>query len=65
MNKGPRVVSKADARVLLHRAGVNPERIVEILAHLPDPFDVDHEQPVLDRYGVTQGQLMESLGGSP
>jgi hypothetical protein len=65
MTEGSRQVSKAEATALFRRAGFQPDRIEAILAELPDPFDPDRDEAVLARHGVTRGQLMESLGGSP
>ena len=58
-------MSTAEGASLLRRVGMSPDRIAELLSMLPDPFDVDKEEPVFARYGVTRGRLMESLGGSP
>jgi hypothetical protein len=65
MTEAHRMISKAEAGGLLRRAGFQPDRIEAIMAELPDPFDVDLEEPLLARHGITRGQLMESLGGSP
>jgi hypothetical protein len=61
----PKVLSKAEARAVLSRVGADPERVEAALADLPDPFDVDAAEPVLGRYGITAGHLIDRLGGSP
>jgi hypothetical protein len=65
MTEARNIVSKAEGSSLLRRVGMSPDRIAELMAQLPDPFDVDQQEPVLARFGVTRGLLMEMLGGSP
>jgi hypothetical protein len=60
-----RLMSKADGTVLLHMAGFSPERIAAAFAELPDPIDLDRDEAILARYGITRNQLMDSRGGSP
>jgi hypothetical protein len=55
----------ADTRKVLARAGVPSDRVEAALAELPDPFDVEREEPILARHGITIGLLMEAFGGSP
>jgi hypothetical protein len=64
MNDEAKAMSKADCTVALHLAGFSQERIAEILADLPDPFDAYHEEEVLARHGVTRNQLTDARGGS-
>lgn len=52
------------ARVL-RRAGYPPEVIEELVAQLGNPVDVDRDESVLVRYGVTRGRLMDLMGASP
>jgi hypothetical protein len=52
------------ARVLRH-AGYSEDFISEVLSQLPDPIDVQRDQPILDRYGLSPERLMEQMGGSP
>jgi hypothetical protein len=59
-----RITHEEFARVL-RRAGYSPEVIAEIAAQLQDPVDVDRDERVLTRYGVTRGRLMELMGASP
>ncbi len=61
-----RTVSLADARAALARIGFEPERIDEILADYPDPIDLTVAEPALfEKYGISQGALMDRMGGSP
>ena len=49
---------------LLRRVGLG-HRIEEAREALPDPIDLDHDQELLARFGLTRGQLEERLGASP
>jgi hypothetical protein len=50
---------------VLRRAGYSDEFIRELLSQLPDPMDVQRDQEILMRYGVSPERLMDRLGGSP
>lgn len=52
------------ARVL-RRAGYPDEFITEVLSHLLDPIDLQRDQQVLGRYGLSPERLMDRMGGSP
>jgi hypothetical protein len=52
------------ARVL-RSVGYAQDVIQEIEAQLEDPIDVDRDERILTRYGLTQGRLMELMGSSP
>ena len=52
------------ARVL-RRAGYSDELISEILGQLPDPIDLERDQQILARYGLSSERLMDRMGGSP
>ena len=52
------------ARVM-RRAGYSDEFINDVLAQLPDPFDLERDQQILGRYGLSSERLMDRLGGSP
>lgn len=52
------------ARVL-RRAGYSDEFIREVLSHLPDPIDLQRDQQILARYGLSPERLMDRMGGSP
>jgi hypothetical protein len=58
-------ISHAEFSRVLRRVGYRVDAIEEITAQLPDPIDVDRDSPVLERYGVTRGRLVELMGGSP
>jgi hypothetical protein len=57
--------SHEEAAHVLRRAGYSEELIHEILSQLPDPIDLERDQQLLARYGVTPERLMDRLGGSP
>jgi hypothetical protein len=52
------------ARVL-RRAGYSNEFIRELLSQLPDPIELQRDQEVLARHGLSPERLMDRLGGSP
>jgi hypothetical protein len=49
----------------LRRAGYSDEFIDEVLSQLPDPIDLQRDQPILARYGISPERLMDRMGGSP
>jgi hypothetical protein len=59
------LISHAEAKRLLLRAGYSRERIEELLRHLPDPIDADRDADVLFKLGLSRGSLMDRMGGSP
>jgi hypothetical protein len=48
---------------VLRAAGLaaTAERVAGLL---PDPFDLDRDRPLLDRYGISRDVLVDRLGGS-
>ena len=50
---------------MLRRAGYSEEFISEVLAQLPDPIDLQRDQQILGRYGLTPERLMDRMGGGP
>jgi hypothetical protein len=52
------------ARVLRH-AGYRDDFIREVLAELPDPVDLERDEPILARFGLGPEPLMQRLGSSP
>ena len=52
------------ARVL-GLAGYPDEFIGEVLQQLPDPFDLERDQQILGRYGLSPERLMDRMGGGP
>jgi hypothetical protein len=57
--------SHDDVARVLRRAGYSDDFIDEVLSQLPDPIDIQRDQQVLERYGLSSGQLMDRMGGSP
>jgi hypothetical protein len=49
----------------MRRAGYSDELISEILSQLPDPIDLQRDQQILARYGLSTERLMDRMGGSP
>jgi hypothetical protein len=60
-----KLITKDRARKVLRRAGIPAAQIEEMLAQLPDPFDIESAQPVYARYGLSHEQLINRMGGSP
>jgi hypothetical protein len=60
-----RLRSKTEVRSVLRRVGIPDARIVEILTGLQDPIDLDRDQVTLERYGLSYGNLIDMIGGSP
>jgi hypothetical protein len=50
---------------LLRREGYSDEFISEVLAQLPEPVDVERDQEILGRYGLSPERLMDRMGASP
>jgi len=50
---------------VLRRAGYPDEFIREVLGELPDPIDLERDEQILGRYGLSSERLMDRLGGSP
>lgn len=59
------LVSHADAKQILRRAGYSPEQIEDVLRHLPDPIDLERDAEALFKLGVSRGALIDRMGGSP
>jgi hypothetical protein len=49
----------------LRRAGYSDEFISDVLRQLPDPIDLQRDQQILARYGLSPERLMDRMGGSP
>jgi hypothetical protein len=58
-------ISQAEFCRVLRRAGYPEDVLEDLVAQLPDPIDVDRDEPVLQRYGVTLDHLTDLMGGSP
>jgi hypothetical protein len=61
----PALRSHEEAARVLRRAGYSDEFIHKVLSQLPDPFDVQRDQEILGRYGLSPERLMDRRGGSP
>jgi hypothetical protein len=57
-------MSKSEVVAILQRAGF-ANVIDKVQRVLPDPVDIDRDEPLLARYGITRGALMDGLGSSP
>jgi len=49
---------------VLRRAGW-PAELSTAEATLPDPVDLDRDEPLLASLGITRGELMDEYGASP
>jgi hypothetical protein len=65
MDAERRLITKADALALLRRVGIPEETIRALDTVLDDPVDVERDASLLAHYGITRGQLVEDMGGSP
>jgi hypothetical protein len=65
MASGPTSRSHEHVLRVLRRAGYSDEFIREVLSELPDPIDLQRDEHILGRYGLSSERLMERLGGSP
>ena len=59
------LVSHAEAKRLLRRAGYLPEQIEDLLRDLPDPIDTERDAAACFERGLSVGSLMDRMGGSP
>ena len=57
--------SHEEVSQVLHRAGYAADFISEVLGQLPDPVDLRRDQEILARYGLSEEQLTDRMGGSP
>jgi hypothetical protein len=65
MTSGPESRSHEELSRVLRREGYPDEFIREVLSELPDPIDLQRDQQILARYGLSPERLMDHLGGSP
>jgi len=65
MTFSPAPRSHAEAARILRHAGYSDEFISEVLSQLPDPIDLQRDQQILARYGLSAERLMNRMGGSP
>lgn len=59
------LISHAQARRILRRAGYSQERIDDVLRQLPDPIDPQRDADAVFKLGVSRDTLMDRMGGSP
>lgn len=65
MTSRPASRSHEEVTRVLRRAGYSDEFILEVLNQLPDPIDLQRDQQILARYGLSAERLTERMGGSP
>ena len=65
MTSPPAGRSHEEVARILRRAGYSDEFIREVLSQLPDPVDLQRDQPIFARFGLSAPQLMDRMGGSP
>jgi hypothetical protein len=65
MTSGPTSRSHEQVWRVLRHAGYPDEFIREVLSELPDPIDLQRDERILGRYGLSPERLMDRLGGSP
>jgi hypothetical protein len=65
MTTPPARRSHEEAARVLRRAGYSDEFIHEVLSQLPDPIDLQRDQQILARFGLSAERLMDRMGGSP
>ena len=65
MTSGPARRSHEEFMRTLRRAGYSAEFIRDVLSQLPDPIDLQRDQQILARYGLSPERLIDRMGGSP
>ena len=65
MTSPPAVRSHEEVVRVLHRAGYSDDFIREVLSQLPDPIDLERDQQILARHGLSAERLMDRMGGGP
>jgi hypothetical protein len=50
---------------ILTKAGYSQNQIAALLEELPDPFDPERDKEILSRHGISLGNVMDRMGGSP
>lgn len=59
------MLSHAEAKEILRRAGFHQEHIDDVLRDLPDPIDIELDADALVKHPVSREQLIDRIGGSP
>jgi hypothetical protein len=57
-------MAKSEVLHILRRAGFD-HVIARLEPVLPDPVDLNRDEPLLASHGITRGMLEDALGGSP
>jgi hypothetical protein len=57
--------SHAELQRVLRRAGYSDEFVRNVLSQLPDPIDLQRDQEILARFGLSPERLMDRMGASP
>jgi hypothetical protein len=65
MSSAPESRSHEEFARVLRRTGYSDEFIREVLSQLPDPIELQRDQQILARYGLSTERLMDRLGGGP
>ena len=65
MGDEPYLRRKAEVLSILKRAGYSEETVDALDAELPDPVGVDRDGNIFLRHGITLGNVMDRMGGSP
>jgi hypothetical protein len=65
MSPGPTYRSHEEVAQVLRHAGYPDDFIREVLAELPDPVELERDDPILARFGLGADRLMQRLGSSP
>jgi len=60
-----RLMSHAQVRSVLRRAGYSKDQIDDVLREFPDPIDLEHAREKLLQRGISLGALMDRRGASP
>jgi hypothetical protein len=50
---------------MLRRAGYTDEFIRNVMSQLPDPIDLQRDEAILVRYGLSPERLMDLMGAGP
>lgn len=65
MDHRPAPRSRDEMERVLRRAGYRDEFIGDVLEQLREPIDLQRDQEILARYGLSAEGLMDRMGGSP
>jgi hypothetical protein len=60
-----RLVSHAEAKPILRRAGYSQKQIEDVLRQFPDPIDTERDGEALFKHGISAERLRYQMGDSP